>query len=223
MSHRSRRLLAALGASAVLVAAGVAVSASGGTKPVKHASPASATFRGIPEHNGVLGEAKAPLTLTEYVDLQCPICAEASKQTLPWLVKNYVRTGKAKLELRTLHFIGPDSERAARVAAGAERQGRLWPFLEAFYAAQGEENSGYVTNDFLTKVADAAGVDAKQALDFSKGQSAQSALDQADGAAQTLKVDSTPSFTVTKRGGKEQVVAVGLEDLTNKLDKAIGA
>ena len=43
------------------------------------------------------------------------ICAEASKQTLPWLVEHYVRPGRAKLELRTLHFIGRDSERAAHV------------------------------------------------------------------------------------------------------------
>ena len=76
------------------------------------------------------------MTVTEYVDLQCPICAEASRATLPGVVRDYVRTGKVKLQARTLHFIGPDSVRAARVAAGAERQGGLWPFLEAFYAAR---------------------------------------------------------------------------------------
>ena len=75
-----------------------------------------------------------------------------------------MRTGKVKLAVRTLHFLGPDSERAARVAAGAERQGRLWAFLEAFYARQGTENSGYVTDGFLREVADAAGVDAGAAL-----------------------------------------------------------
>ena len=122
----------------------------------------------------------APLTLTEYVDLQCPICAEASKQTLPWLVENYVRTGKAKLELRTLHFIGPDSERAARVAAGAEQQGRLWPFVEAFYAAQGQENSGYVTDGFLRSVSKAAGVDAGKALAAADGEFALRRLERAD-------------------------------------------
>ena len=210
MSHRSRRLLAALGASAVLVAAGVAVSASGGTKPVKPAPTASTTFRGIPEHNGVLGDPKAPLTLTEYVDLQCPICAEASKQTLPWLVKNYVRTGKAKLELRTLHFIGPDSERAARVAAGAEQQGRLWPFVEAFYAAQGQENSGYVTDGFLRSVAKAAGVDAGKALAAAGGEPAMRRLEQADADATRLGVGSTPTFTVAKAGGQPRVIGSGV-------------
>jgi protein-disulfide isomerase len=211
MSHRSRRLLAALGASAVLVAAGVAVSASGGTKPATPpAPPASVTFAGIPEHNGVLGDPKAPLTLTEYVDLQCPICAEASKQTLPWLVKNYVRTGKAKLELRTLHFIGPDSERAARVAAGAERQGRLWPFVEAFYAAQGQENSGYVTDGFLRSVSKAAGVDAGKALAAADGVAATRRLEQADADATRLGVNATPTFTVAKAGGQPRVIGSGV-------------
>ena len=210
MSHRSRRLLAALGASAVLVAAGVAVSASGGTKPVETAPPASATFRGISEHNGVLGDAKAPLTLTEYVDLQCPICAEASKQTLPWLVDNYVRTGKAKLALRTLHFIGPDSERAARVAAGAERQGRLWPFVEAFYAAQGQENSGYVTDGFLRSVAKAARVDAGKALAAADGEPAMRRLEQADADATRLGVNSTPTFTVDRAGRQPRVIGSGV-------------
>jgi protein-disulfide isomerase len=211
MSHRSRRLLAALGASAVLVVAGVAVSVSGGTTTaVQPTAPASATFRGIPEHDGVLGDPRARLTLTEYVDLQCPICAEASKQTLPWLVQNYVRTGKAKLELRTLHFIGPDSERAARVAAGAERQGRLWPFVEAFYAAQGQENSGYVTDDFLRTVSKAAGVDAGKALTAADGEFAMRRLERADSDATRLGVNATPTFTVAKAGGQPRVIGSGV-------------
>ena len=108
----------------------------------------------------MLGIPDAPVTVTEYVDLQCPICAEASKQTLPTLIDDYVKTGKVKLQARTLSFLGPDSIRAAKVAAGAEQQGRLWAFLETFYASQGPENSGYVTDDFLREVAAAAGVDA---------------------------------------------------------------
>ena len=207
MSHAPRRLLAALAASAVLVAAGVAVSASGGTKPTL---PASATFRGISEHDGVLGDPRAPLTLTEYVDLQCPICAEASKQTLPWLVEHYVRPGKAKLELRTLHFIGPDSERAAHVAAGAEQQGRLWPFVEAFYAAQGQENSGYVTDGFLRSVSKAAGVDAGKALAAADGEFAMRRLERADADATRLGVNATPTFTVATAGGQPRVIGSGV-------------
>jgi protein-disulfide isomerase len=220
--RRIRMLLGAAGLAVVVVVAGIAISAAGGAKakPVPQSSAAK-LVAGIPEHDGVLGNPKAPITVTEYLDLQCPICAEASKANLPNLITNYVRTGKVKLQARTLSFIGPDSVAAAKYAHGAAQQGKLWAFLETFYASQGQENSGYVTDDFLSQVAKAAGVDPDEAKAFSDGASAQAALDQADGAAQTLKIDSTPSFTVSRNGTGEKVVAVGLDDLTNKLDKAI--
>jgi protein-disulfide isomerase len=220
--RRVRNLLGAAGLAVVLVVAGIAISATGGAKakPVT-TSAAAKNVAGIQEHNGVLGDPKAPVTVTEYLDLQCPICDEAAKSNLPGFIDKYVRTGKVKLQARTLSFIGPDSITAAKVAHGAEQQGKLWAFLETFYASQGEENSGYVTDGFLTKVSDAAGVDAKQALAYSKTQAAQTNLDDADAAAQTLKVDSTPSFTVSRNGTGERVVAVGLDNLTSKLDKAV--
>jgi protein-disulfide isomerase len=211
MVHGHLRLLAVLGVSAVLVAVAIAVSSSGGAKPVhKPLAPAvSTTFAGIPEHNGVLGDPRARFTLTEYVDLQCPICAETSQQTLPWLVENYVRSGKAKLEMRTLHFIGPDSERAALVAAGAERQGKLWPFVAAFYASQGAENSGYVTDAYLRSVAKASGVDAGRALRDAGGAPALRRLAQANADAKRMRVQATPTFTVAKAGGPARVIASG--------------
>jgi protein-disulfide isomerase len=203
--RRAFRLLAAAGIAALVVAV-AAVASSPGGKPAAAPPKSSALFRGIPERNGVLGDPNAPVTVTEYVDLQCPICAAAARETLPGLVRDYVRTGKARLEARTLHFIGPDSERAARVAAGAERQGRLWPFLEAFYAAQGQENSGYVTDGFLRSVAAAAGVDADAALRFADSAAAQERLNRAGSDAQRLGINSTPTFTVARGNGKPQVV-----------------
>jgi protein-disulfide isomerase len=193
---RTRRLVAAAALAAVVVAAAAVASSSGGQPAAPVATPA--LFRGIPEHGGVLGDPRAPVTLTEYVDLQCPVCAAAARETLPRLVRDYVRTGKAKLDVRTLSFIGPDSERAARFAAGAAEQRRLWPFLEAFYAAQGPENSGYVTDEHLRSVAAAAGVDAGAALEFAGSAAAQEPLNRANADAQRLGIDSTPAFTVAR-------------------------
>ncbi len=155
----------------------------------------------------MLGDPKAKVTVTEFLDLQCPICAEASKQTLPTLINDYVRTGKVKLEARTLHFLGPDSDRAARAAAAAQEQGKLWPFVEAFYAAQGAENSGYVTDDFLRDVANAAGLDADKVVDGGSD----AGMTRADAEAAKLGVNSTPTFTVTK-DGKTKVIGSGVLD-----------
>ena len=207
---RRRRRLIQLGAAAALalvaVVVAVAVSSSSGT-PKTPAPARSTLFAGLPEHNGVLGDPKAPVTVTEFLDLQCPICAEASKTTLPTLVNDYVRTGKVKLQARTLHFIGPDSTRAARAAAAAQQQGRLWPFVEAFYAAQGAENSGYVTDGFLKDVANAAGLDAGKVVDGGSDKG----MAKADAEAAKLGVSSTPTFTVTKNG-KTTVIGSGVLD-----------
>ena len=219
--RRTFRLLGALGLAAVVVAVAAVISASSGAPDeVDTNSSAASLVAGIPEKDGVLGDPNAPITITEFVDPQCPICADASKQALPHLIENYVRPGKVKLDARTLSFLGPDSVKAAQFAAGAKEQGKLWPFLEAFYANQGSENSGYVTDEFLTDVAKASGVDADKAFAFAKTQGAQESLDTADADAQTLNVDSTPTF-VMKRNGTNKVIAVGAEDLQAKLDEAL--
>jgi protein-disulfide isomerase len=203
--RRAAMLLAAAALAAVVVAVAAVASSSGGPPPAPVAS--SDLFRGIPERGGVLGDPDAPVTVTEFVDLQCPACAAASRTTLPQLVRDDVRTGQVRLEARTLQFIGPDSERAARFAAGAAEQGRLWPYLEAFYSAQGQENSGYVTDEFLRSVARAAGVDADAAFEHADSAAAQDALDRANADAQRLGFQSTPTFTVARGDGPARVVA----------------
>ena len=204
-TKRLWRLGAAVAAAVILAGVGVAVSSSGGAKPAPPATTSS-LLAGIPENHGVLGDPKAPLTVTEYVDLQCPICAKASQSTIPAVIKDEVRSGKVKLQVRTLSFLGQDSVRAARVAAGAERQGKLWPFLEAFYARQGTENSGYVTDGFLRDVAKAAGVDAGQAIGQADTAFASGRLQRADADAARMNVQGTPTLTVKRSGGAERVL-----------------
>jgi len=179
-------------------------------------------FAGIPEHNGVLGDPKAPITVTEYLDLQCPVCAEASHATMPTLIEKYVRTGKVKLEARTMHFLGSDSVKAAKFAAGAERQGKLWPFIETFYANQGEENSGYATDSFLRGIAKAAGVNADAAFAQSGSSFAADRLNRANTDATRLGVNATPTLTVKRGDGAERqlgVSALNTAAVESALDK----
>jgi protein-disulfide isomerase len=209
--RRAWQLGAVAGLALIAVVAAVAISSSAGD-PEPSAPRESSLFAGIPERNGVLGDPDAPVTVTEFVDLQCPACAAASSQSVPTLINDYVRTGKVKLQARTLSFLGPDSVRAAQVAAGAERQGRLWPFLEAFYSAQGTENSGYVTDDFLRDVARAAGVDADAALAQADSAFAQRRLERADADAARLGIDGTPTLTVARGDGAPRVLSVDALD-----------
>ena len=96
---RKRRLFqlgGALGLAAIVLIAAIAVSSSGGSKPT---APSPGLLAGISEHNGVLGDPKAPVTVTEFVDLQCPICAKASQTVVPSVINDYVRPGDVKLQI----------------------------------------------------------------------------------------------------------------------------
>ena len=152
-SPRRRLAAVALLALAVVVAA-VLISQPGRESDATAAAPAS-NFDGIPQDGIALGSPKAPAVLTEFADLQCPFCAAYARDVLPTVVDRYVRSGRLRLELHVLTFLGEDSVRAGAMAAAAAQQDKLWPFADAFYRSQGAENSGYATDDFLRGIGEA--------------------------------------------------------------------
>jgi protein-disulfide isomerase len=228
---RARRvqILISLAVVAVLaVAIAVAVS-SGDDEPAKTKTTATtpaqdSLFAGIPSQGLALGRPDAPATLEEFVDPQCPFCAEYSKNVLPVVVKDYVKTGKLRLMLRPLAFIGQDSVKGARAVVAAGEQGKAWPFLEAIYANQGQENTGYMTDDFLKTMAQRAGADGAAILAASGSDQVTKALQEADARATQFGLDSTPSFLITVDSQKPRRLRSSLEPgpFTASLDKALG-
>jgi protein-disulfide isomerase len=165
--EQRRRRLVQFGSAAGFLAICVVVvliivSQSGGGDSAgsgsKDAAVIEQQLKGIPQHGTVLGDPKAKATIVEYGDLQCPVCQEFSVHTSPQLISSLVRPGKAKYDFRQYTIIGPDSTTAAKAALAAGEQNRYWNFIELFYRNQGPEDSGYVTDDFLTSVAKGAGV-----------------------------------------------------------------
>jgi len=143
----------------ILIATG-----GGGTKKVApHSAAANQTVAavntligGIPQNGNVLGNPNAPVTLQYFGDLQCPICKEFTLGALPAIIQKWVRTGKVKIEYRSLETATREQEvfktqQAAALAAG--KQKKMWNYLETFYHEQGEESSGYVTESYLQGLA----------------------------------------------------------------------
>jgi protein-disulfide isomerase len=187
-------VLGAVAIAAVLVA--VVVAGGGGGKGGDNATADTSALNGIPQSGITLGSPKAPVTMVEFADLQCPFCAEYHQNVFPTLLKRYVRTGKVKLELRLLRFLGPDSDRLARVAMAAAGQSRMWQFVGLAYDRQGRENSGYATDTFINGLAADAGVKNADA-----GAAAEQQVSRNEQLAQTLDVNSTPSFLIGRTGG----------------------
>jgi protein-disulfide isomerase len=186
-------VLAAVAVAAVLAA--VVIAGGNGGSGTKTASDNSA-LKGIPQSGIALGSPKAPVTIVEFADLQCPFCAEYHRNVFPTILKRYVRTGKVRLELRLLRFLGPDSDRLARVAVAAAGQNRMWQFVGLAYDRQGRENSGYATQGFVDQLASDAGLS-----NLDAGQGAEQQLRQNENVARTLGITSTPSFLIGKTGG----------------------
>ena len=193
-------LLAGLAVIVVLVAVVVAGS-GGGSSSQKSTTPAAAesALKGIPQSGIALGSPKAPVTMVEFADLQCPFCAQYQRDVFPTLLNRYIRTGKVRVELHLLRFIGSDSDRLARVAAAASEQNRMFQFVDLAYARQGAENSGYATQQFIDKLAADAGL--KQT---SAGSAANQQVSQSEQIAKTLGISSTPSFLIGPTGGPFQ-------------------
>jgi protein-disulfide isomerase len=188
-------VLGAVAVAAVLIAV-VATGGGGGGGSAKGSAGSVSALKGIPQSGIALGSPKAPVTMVEFADLQCPFCAEYHHNVFPRILDRYVRTGKVRLELRLLRFIGPDSDRLARVAQAAARQNRMWQFVGLAYARQGQENSGYATNAFINRLAADAGL---KKLDA--GAAAERQVQRNEQIARTVGVDSTPSFLIGRTGG----------------------
>jgi protein-disulfide isomerase len=211
--HTKRTILGATFLGAVLIVAiAVAISQAGGSSSwtggeLRGAQAARALFRGIPQQGIAVGDRGAPVTLTEFADLQCPFCREYTEAVLPTLVRRYVRTGEVRMVFRNLAFIGPDSERAARLAAAAGLQDRLWQFTDLIFRNQAEENSGYVTDSYLRQIARGAGVDAARAFDDATGAAVGGQLDAAARQAQRFRIASTPAFVLGRRGARPRLLS----------------
>jgi protein-disulfide isomerase len=228
------RLGLMLGLAAVVVVVAILVSSGGGGGSNSasggggatggDAGAATALFRGIPQHGVNLGESKAKVTLIEFADLQCPYCAQYSNQALSTVVNNYVKTGRIKYELRLRSFLGDDSKTAAGAAAEATRENKLYQFADLFYRRQGEENTGYVTDDFLRGVAKDVGVDPAKTVASAHAAASQPLVQAAETKAASVGSSSTPDFYLRLAGGR--LVPVSPQDLTGSamsqaLDQAL--
>jgi protein-disulfide isomerase len=169
----------------------------GGDTNLEGVAAVRSDLAGIPQRGLVLGAPTAKVTLIEFGDLQCPGCKAFAEDVVPQLIDSKVRNGEARIAFRNFTIIGEESVEAAAGALAAAAQGRGWSFVELFYRNQGFENSGYVSDEFLTEVARGAGVpdlskwnsvrQSKRTIDRVSAESAE---------AERLGFGGTPSFAI---------------------------
>lgn len=75
----------------------------------------------------IKGDTKAPVTIVEFSDFQCPFCKRFYDQVLPSLDKEYISTGKVRLVFRDYPLEFHKNALPAAIAANcAQEQGKYW-------------------------------------------------------------------------------------------------
>ncbi len=218
IKQRFSWLLAIVVVSAVAVAAllvWLSQTSGGGEEEVRE------LLADVPQNGATLGSEDAPVTIYLYEDLQCPSCARFARETFPELVRRYVESGEVKVVSETLAILGRDSVPAAKAALAAGGQNRYWEYSTLFFLNQGRENSGYVTDEFLTNIAEKTqSLDVDQWNEARQSDSVESELDAAQARAQDEGIRGTPTLVVSgPQGTKELVGAVPLDEVAAAIDE----
>jgi len=229
--ERRRKLLQLASAAVFLAIAAVVVlivvnankSSGGDAGNLQGVGEVDRALAGIPQQGMLLGDPKASVTLIEFGDLKCPVCAAFSEEIIPEVIDSKVRTGAARIEFRNFTIIDEQSGSAGAAALAAGEQGRGWNFLEIFYRNQGVETAPYADDEFLTAVARAAGVE-----DIARWNRERSSarlggeVEATTEEAPQLGFTGTPSFAVQGPSGKLEPLGTpgSAGDIESAIDSA---
>ncbi|MEK7600554.1 MAG: DsbA family protein [Patescibacteria group bacterium] len=164
--------------------------ASDGAQPVVKVSA---------DDDAVLGDKKAPVTIIEFSDYQCPYCRAFWRETYPRLKKDFIETGKVRLVFRDFPLSNhPGAIPAAHATECAEEQGKFWEMHDMIFAEQDTKgvNTISFSVDDLKRWAGKVGLNQtafNTCLDSGK-YNEEIAKDLKDGAASGAS--GTPSFFI---------------------------
>ena len=175
----------------------------------------------IPAWSRMEGDPKAPYTIVEFGDYQCAACA-----TGKYTMKDLLEKQKGKLNHVFHHVqISPEHHWApllARAAEAAGMQGKFWQFHADIFENQARFKNGG-EKDIMDGVMELA---KKHKLDVVKLRSDMNKpevtklIGQMEALAQTVKIDTTPSYFLVPQTGKVTSIgsAAQLEDFLAKPD-----
>ncbi|MDX6626534.1 MAG: hypothetical protein QOE56_1523 [Solirubrobacterales bacterium] len=206
----------------VLIVTSSADNGSSGDTKLEGVGAVDSLLSGVSQEKLVLGDTSAPVELVEFGDLQCPVCKAYSEDVLPEVIDNQVKTGKAKLAFRNFTIIGEESTPAGAAAIAAGAQGRGWNYIELFYRNQGAENSGYVSDEFMTSIAKGAGVKniGQWNKDRKSARTTKEVEETTSEASGKYGFNGTPSFAV-KGPGTDGFEILTLPESAGDLEEAI--
>lgn len=200
--------------ASVLIAASLALAPQGALAKAAAKHDWAQTFSVTPDGGFIMGNPKAKIALVEYGSLTCPHCRHFAETAMKPLLSQYVRSGKASYEYRSLILNSIDV--AATLVARCDGPRHFFPIADELYATQptwigkitdaeaeklnglppDEQMLGVAKVTGLIPIAASHGVPAAKTEACLKSQSAATELAQMAQAAQDRGVQGTPTFFV---------------------------
>jgi protein-disulfide isomerase len=158
----------------------------------------------------IKGDPKAPVTIIEFADFECPSCRRAYNNTL----KELLKTKPVRFAFH--HYPLPNHENAMPAALAMEaaaKQGKAWDMYEQLFEGEMVELSG----DYIKTLAKNVKLDMDK-FDRDMADSMTRAPVESDKAlANEYQVDMTPTFFIRDKDGKFHR-AVGGDDFAKKIE-----
>ena len=156
----------------------------------------TAGFRGY-----LLGNADAPVEITEYADFQCPGCQQFETLQFPTVRRQLIETGRLRWRYRDfpLDQIHPNARVAAHAAACASDQNKYWEMHTAIYQGQAEWMNAGGAASFFHRYATEVGLDPGAFDECMKSAKYAGRIQASHDEAVKLNVNGTPTFLIEGR------------------------
>jgi protein-disulfide isomerase len=139
-----------------------------------------------------IGRDDAPVTIVEFVDLQCPFCQRFQLETFAKLKLDYIDTGKVRFVSRDLPLsVHAYAKKAAEAVRCADDQGKYWEMRDAVLAAGRPP-----VDDEIFKAAARAGLDIAKFQTCLDSEGHRSEVEADVSEAAQLQITGTPTFLV---------------------------
>jgi len=162
------------------------------------AMPAGAQTKAAPLEPRSKGSPKAPVTVYEMSDFQCPYCRRFAQETFPGLVRSYITTGKVRWVFINfpLTDVHPHAAAAAQLALCAAQQKGFWRMHDLLFQYQETWAPLKEAGPFFLSLADSAGLSKQAVLTCLEAPEILQAVQaDAEGAARSGAA-STPTFYI---------------------------
>ena len=144
------------------------------------------------------GSSKAPVTVYEMSDFQCPYCRQFVEETFPRLERDYIATGKVRWVFINypLTSVHQHAAAAAQLGMCAAQQQGFWKMHDLLFKYQETWAPLKEPGPFFVSLADSAGISKKALLACLQApETIQAVQADAEGAARS-GAGSTPTFYI---------------------------